>query len=552
MPVRKSFPSCCGLIALLIGLTWCSGATFAAPRDSSADSRHAIQTGEELERSREWLNAIEHYQEAIEKWPNSQELVHGLRRSKFHFAIERRYSDASFSTSLLELSQREALILFEEVLGKVRTYFVHPISSTSFVAHGTESLYLALANECFLEKHLPHADRESVVRMRSKLREEYWNRPVESQQAARHTVEEVCTVARRLLGLDGTAVVLEYVFGGCNALDDYSNCLTPNRLSDLYDNIDGEFVGLGIEMKSEMGKGLLLVNVLPDSPAAEVGILPGDYIVAIDGQDCRNMTTDAAAGLLRGPAGSRVRLQIDSTGEIAVRHAMVVRRAVHVRSIPVAQIIDRRHGIGYIQMTGFQKTTAEELDAALRDLQRQGLKTLIWDLRGNPGGLLTSAVEVLDRFIEDGVLVSTKGRMLDQNWTYSAHRPGTTDVPLVLLVDGDSASASEIVAGAVRDHRRGIIIGRTTFGKWSVQTILPVRGPIGIGPTLDTGLRLTTAKFYSPHGHTWGDIGVEPDIVVDNPTSAMERYRNRARLNFSSDPDIQKALDVARDQFARR
>lgn len=508
------------------------------------DRRSAIQVGEELERSREWLNAIEHYETVIKTWPESEELKYGLRRSKIHFGIERRYTDQSFEKKLVAMSRRDALYLFDEVLDKVRSRFVNPLSSTSYVAHGTESLYLALANDEFVSHNIPGASRSRILELRKILREQYWNKPVANRAAARRTVEEMCDLAAKTVDLPSGCVVMEYIFGGCNALDDYSNCLTPDRLSDLYDNIDGEFVGLGVEMKSELGDGLLLVNVLPDSPASEGRLSRGDHIVGINGVDCRNMTTDAAAGLLRGPQGSRVRLEYQRPDEDQSRSVVLLRRAVQVKSIPVAQIIDSQYGIGYIQMTGFQKTSAAELDVALSDLRRQGMRALIWDVRGNPGGLLTAAVEVLDRFIEQGVLVSTKGRTTDQNWTYSAHRLGTLNLPLVLLTDGDSASASEIVAGAIRDHKRGTLVGRRTYGKWSVQSIFPAR--------FSTGLRLTTAKFYSPGGHTWGKIGVEPDVLVDKSTTHSVAYRGTTTSELNTDSDIIKGLDVLRSQIARR
>ncbi|HLQ43877.1 MAG TPA: S41 family peptidase, partial [Planctomycetaceae bacterium] len=470
------------IVFLLAALLTVRADVLAAPkvRADVTDARQAAQVGEEFERSRRWIDAIEHYEGSLKKWPNDRELSYGLRRSKIHFGIERRYSDNSFRANLLTLSRHDALGLFDEVINKIKSHFVDPLSSTSFVAHGTESLYLALANERFLEHHLSgrnnrSSTRDGLVRLRDTLRSQYWNKPVSSGSAAHQTVSDVADLAESLTGLNGTAVVMEYLFGGCNALDDYSNCLTPDRLSDLYDNIDGEFVGLGIEMKAETGRGLSLVNVLPESPAAEAGLRVGDYIVAIDGHDCRNSSTDEAAGKLKGTPGSRVRLDLTGLAASDRRSVTVTRRAVHVKSIPIVKMLDESRGVGYIQMTGFQKSSPVELDEALSRLNRQGLRVLIWDLRGNPGGLLTAAVEVLDRFIDNGVLVSTKGRTADQNWSYSAHRPGTSRVPIVLLTDENSASASEIVAGAIRDHQRGTIVGRKTYGKWSVQSIFPIQ-----------------------------------------------------------------------------
>ena len=233
-------------------------------RTSFRDQGQAVQIGVELEALRHWLDAMEHYEHAVKLWPESRHLQFGLRRSKFHFGIERRYSDKSFQSTLLRKSRREALIVFEEVYGKIRAHYVDDLSPTSFVAHGTESLYLALANDKFLDQHVATADRERVKRMRTILRERYWNKRVANTTAARQTVIEVCDLAHSVVGLPSAAVIMEYTFGGCNALDDYSNYLTPNRLDDLYDNIDGEFVGLGIEMKAEIGKGVLMVNVLPE------------------------------------------------------------------------------------------------------------------------------------------------------------------------------------------------------------------------------------------------------------------------------------------------
>jgi carboxyl-terminal processing protease len=524
----------CGLVA--------SVATAAAP--ASDDERMVLKQGAEFERSRRWVDAIELYEKSIGTYPDSEHIKYGLRRAKVHFSVDRRYSDPSFVDRLLPQSRTEAFAYLSDVLSKVQQQYVDTVTATSFVAHGTESLYLALANDKFVAKNAPRSDAETVSRLRMTLRERYWNRPCQGTDGARQVVGEVCDLAAREVGAPAGAIVMEYLFGGCNALDDYSTYLTPGKLSDLYNNIEGEFVGIGIEMKADIGKGLLLVNVLPESPADEGGAEPGDLITAIEGTDCRNMTTDEAAGLLTGPPNSRVRLTLTNPDTRESRSATLTRRAVKVKSIPVAEVIDHANGIGYLQLTGFQKNTAEELDAALLKLHREGMKALVLDVRGNPGGLLNSAVEVLDRFIDDGVLVSTRGRIADQNWTYSAQRQGTWKVPMVLLVDGDSASASEVVAGAIRDHHRGQIVGRKTYGKWSVQSILP-----GLG---ETGMRLTTAKFYSPAGNTYGKIGLEPDVPVTKDSEVRHRAAYRGKLRWDNDRDMLTGVDLLRQQLARR
>jgi carboxyl-terminal processing protease len=513
------------LIVLFVAVPVARAERPVAQDEVTADASSSVNLGVEQERVHHWLEAIETYEKGLKQWPENGDLKYGLRRARIHFGIERRYNDLSFENRLLRLPRDGALELFNDVLEHVHMYYVDEMGATSFVAHGTESFYVGLGDDKFIERNLRGVERERIADMRRILREQFWNKPVADYSVARDVVSEVCDLAVTKLGISDTAVVLEYVFGGCNCLDEYSNFLTPDRLTDLHGNINGEFVGLGIEMKAESGKGMYLVNVLPESPAEQGGLHAGDYITQIDGTNCREMTTDEAAKLLRGPQGSRVALVVENAGE-QPRSGQFVRRAVEVKSIPVAQIVDPQHGIGYIRMTGFQSTSPRELDAALEKLSRQGMRALIWDLRGNPGGLLPAATSVLDRFIDAGVLVSTRGRASDQNSAYSATPHPKYNIPLVLMVDEDSASASEIVAGAIRDHKRGQIVGRQTYGKWCVQSIYHM--PDG------AGLRLTTAKFYSPNGNNYTKVGIKPDQTVPLADAALDAPQSRT--SFKNPP----------------
>jgi carboxyl-terminal processing protease len=490
-----------------------------------ANAGSAVATGVELELDRKWLAAIKHYKEALEQWPDSDQLRFGLRRAKIHFSIQRRYLDSSFETEMLGLTEREAESEWDEVFSMIESRYVERIDVTSFVAHGTESLYLALANDQFLEHHRLQRDDATVRALRRFLREQYWNKPVSSTADAHRLMDDIGMMCQRRLSIPKTAVLMEYIFGGMNVLDDYSMVLTPEKLKELYSNIDGEFVGLGIEMKAVDGKGMLLVNVLPDSPAERGGAQPGDYIVAIENQDCREWSTEKAAKLLKGPSESKVRGPL-----------VFARRSVQVKSIPVAKMIDRERGIGYIKMTAFQKSSARELDTTLSQLNSQGMRSLIWDLRGNPGGLLTASVEVLDRFLDNGVIVSTRGRHRGEDWSYSAHRSGTWNLPLVVLIDQNSASASEIAAGAIFDHKRGLLVGRRSYGKWSVQSIFNAEN--------STGIRLTTAKFYSPNGHNYSEKGIPPHVAVEVPEKHETFYRGPESLTPKEDADIARAVEL--------
>jgi carboxyl-terminal processing protease len=532
----------CAAGLLLLG--WLCGTAPEAqaldPAQSSADE--AFTAGLQLEHKRYWRDAIDLYEDALQAWPENENLTYGLRRAKFQFGIERRYADDSFRSGLLRLSGPEALDALDNVLTQIQVYFVEAISTQSIIAHGTESLWLALANEKFLEQNAFGADPQRVQELRTILRERYWNKAISRRDGARQTVREVCDLAQRMLGLHEDAVIMEYVFGACNCLDDYSSVLTPTRYDDLNSNIRGQFVGVGIVIEGKSGKGMWLVDVLPDSPAERSGLEAGDWIVGIEGVDCRAMTTEEAAHLLTGPPGSRVSLEI-ARGE-STRSVACTRQEVVVKSIPVATMVDSDSGVAYLKLTAFQRNSSAELDQALQSLQRQGMRSLVWDVRGNPGGLLDEAVAVLDRFLDDGLIVSTKGRASGQDKSYYAYSPGTWRVPLVLLIDGDSASASEIVAGAIRDHHRGTIVGRKSYGKWSVQSIYPASHGMA--------LRLTTARFYSPNGHTYSKIGIEPDLVVAVPDDAP-RPRSARTLDPDNDPDLRAALEVLSGQsYSRR
>lgn len=537
------------LLLSLLGLSvWSSGgyADESGVVSGPANADAALSTGESLEKERRWLDAIQHYDASLEKFPEDKPLTYALRRARIHHGIERRYSDRSFEEMLTRSGKAELLNQWEEVYRQVQREYLEPITATRFTSHGTESLYMALKNDEFLKRNLPNRDDEAVNRVRQTLIAEYWNRPVESVAGARNLINAVCELCRRETQLAPSAVILEYVFGGCNSLDDYSNLLTPDRYNDLYGSIQGELVGIGIEMKAVKGRGMQLVNVLLSSPAEEGGLKPEDFIVAVDGRDCRDMTTDEAAKLLRGTVGSRVALTYENTAG-KEQTGEFIRRRVQIRSITRNVMLDPVQGIGYIRMEGFQDDTAQELDEALRSLERQGMRALVWDLRGNPGGLLDTAAAVVERFIDQGVLVSTKGRSEGQNQVYRAHGQYARKYPLALIVDQNSASASEIVAGAIRDHERGVIVGRKTYGKWSVQTIVRMPGDSGMA------IRLTTARFYSPDDRNYSGKGLEPDVMVpQGETSQVTFFRNRTSDEINADPDVVQAVEALETRMSQK
>jgi carboxyl-terminal processing protease len=505
--------------------------------EQTAEVGDLLRHGRELELERRWAEALSHYESSLRKHPTNETFRRRLDYSRLHYDVVRRCADQSYGRLIQSLSMDEAMSLYAEVLRKIQTHYVETPNWKALVVHGTNDLETALAESAFREQNLPEADDTQIDRFRYEIRRMMASEVVQSREAAADTVMRIAHLARERLGAEPVAVVLECMCGATNSLDTYSTYLTPNQLNDVYSQIEGNFVGLGIEIKAKEGT-LNIVRVIPNSPAQRAGLNDGDRIVAVDDQPTQELSTDKAASLLQGEAGSIARLVVLSGTQ--ARNVSVRRERVEVPSIDGTQIIDPTYGIGYLKLTCFQKTTARDLDAALWNLHRAGMQSLVMDLRGNPGGLLITSVEVVDRFVEHGVIVTTRGRTPQEDLTYSAHAVGTWSVPLIVLIDENSASAAEIFAGAIRDHRRGAIVGKRSYGKGSVQGIFPLH-------CHDAGVRLTTARFYSPLGHAYSNKGVEPD-----PQLTVHRVAKIAEGVEQVDQDLEAALEIARRSVAQR
>ncbi|MCL5966321.1 MAG: S41 family peptidase [Deltaproteobacteria bacterium] len=303
--------------------------------------------------------------------------------------------------------------------------------------------------------------------------------------------------------------------GMLQTLDPHSSYLTPDMMKQVEVETKGQFGGLGIEigMKDSV---LTIIAPIEDTPAFRAGLQAGDKIVKIENESTRDMTVMDAVKRLRGEAGTQVTLWIVREGLAEPKSYTITRDIIKIKSIKWKAMGD---GIGYVKITQFQQDTDQELEKALQALSKEkgGLKGLVLDLRNNPGGLLDQAVKVSDEFIDSGLIVYTDGRLENQKFKFTARREGTyTGFPIVTLVNAGSASASEIVAGALQDHGRAILLGTRTFGKGSVQTILPMED--------GSALRLTTALYYTPNGRSIQAKGIEPDIVVRDGREAPEGH----------------------------
>jgi carboxyl-terminal processing protease len=476
-------------------------ATFAVPGNVSA----IIEKGRSLERQNRWLEAQSFYDKATRENPAAEDLKLRLTLTQIHCDLDRRNADRSFQRLLDTLTESQAKEMLSEIILKVQTHFVNEPDWQQVAWRGTANLDIALTKPPAQARYFPQATKAQINNFRHLLRDDVNRRTVESRRDVQNLATYTGQLAARELGMDSAVAIMEYCCGAIAALDKYSTYLTGGQLDDVYNQIEGNFVGLGIELKAE-DNCLRIVKVIPGGPADEANIVAGDCIIAVDGKSTQSVSTENAAELLKGELHSTVLVTVRDTNQIS-RDVRVRRDRVEVPSVEDTRIIDTASGVGYFRLTSFQKTTSRDVDAALWQLHRQGMRSLIVDVRGNPGGLLTAAVEVADKFLTDGTIVSTRGRSSREDFDYRAHRSGTWRVPLVVLIDRDTASASEIFAGAVRDNGRGTIVGERSYGKGSVQGIFPLTAS-------RAGVRLTTAKFYSPNGQAISDRGVAPNKVV--------------------------------------
>lgn len=474
-------------------------------RIDEAAVREVLANGEQLERQGRWGEALTFYEDALRLNGFDLSVQRKAHLARLHYDVGRRYADQSFTRSVDNMSREDALHLYDEVLRKVQANYVDAPRWSDVAREGLKQLDVALKEEIFASKNLKNVNQDQINRVRQMLNENVNWQNVDSPQQAVEMANYTAELMWQNLGVIPTATILEFACGTASSLDPYTSFLTQDQLNEVFSQIKGNFVGLGVELKTD-DNSLLIVHAINGSPAHQAGIRAGDRIVAVDGQRTEVITANKAADMLKGEIGSTVRVTVVSPNQPA-RDLMVRRDRVEVPSVDNVHIMDTEAKVGYLKITSFQENTPADLSQALWKLHREGMRALVIDLRGNPGGLLRASVDMVDLFVEQGVIVSTRGRNAREDFDYTAHMPGTWRVPLVVLIDSNSASASEIFAGAIRDHGRGTVVGQRSYGKGSVQGIFPLE-------TAGTGLRLTTAKFFSPNGRAISRNGVIPNVNV--------------------------------------
>lgn len=470
--------------------------------------------GEDYERQGEYLAALAAYQEIVRSEAEVPgDLEFQMARARAHAAVGHHWLDPELRQTARRMDTEDGLRIYREVGRTITGNYVDRVGYRELFAAGMINLRAALDNEAFLkiwELEGREVERSTFIAAADMIERRALEDSRMSGFAARGHLRSLCDESGRSLGLPSGVIISEFIFAAGEHLDNYSAFLTGEMYRSVMGDIEGRLVGFGVTITETPG-GALVLDVIPGGPADEAGIRPDDVIKSIDGHDLAGANIDMIVRRLRGPEGTSADVVVmRGSDRLELR---LTRRAIAVPSVRDVSRMGSDNSIGYIRLTSFQRSTASELALAMEALRSKGeLSGLVLDLRGNPGGLVDSAVDVASMFLSDGVILTTRGRDSAEGRTYSANGPKRAyyDLPLIVLTDHMTASASEIVAGAFRDHERAVLIGERTFGKGLVQSILP----------LDFGrsaMYLTTARYYGPQGESFQGVGIEPHVRVAMP-----------------------------------
>lgn len=469
-----------------------------------------LEEGNALMAQKRWLDAKKCFGQGLRDHPNNLTLLTKYAEARRRQEIEIRYEDGAFAALTSNSTLDDVLGVFNETFQDVERYHVDCPAYSQLFRLGMAGVEEALTEEAFFERYLlPEKSRDAAKNAFEELKPEIEGLSFSTVDEVRNAVLRIARRLKQRSEVPETATISEFLCSAICSLDAYSSPLTPIQVEDVFSLIDGRFVGIGVELKTNAPTKI--ARVIQGSPADEAGIAVGDEIIRVDGKDARGLTGAEIGELLQGREGEIAELLLRSPSGNE-RTITATRRPIDVPSVENVEVLDKGGEIGYFKITCFQKTTASELIAAVNRLSKRGVKSLVVDLRQNPGGLLQEAINVSDVFLDGGIIVQTHGR----NGYHSFQaKPGVVcALPLTLIIDSDSASAAEIFAGAMQENGRAVVIGTQSYGKGTVQAIVQLnlqtlnKKPIA-------GLRLTTEKFYSPKGRAYAGVGVIPDVDVD-------------------------------------
>jgi carboxyl-terminal processing protease len=502
-----------------------------------------------LEQRHDWLEACRVYDEILHRERARDDIRQAYQRCLRRYHIVHRHQDKVYRQALARVGVVQALDMYEQVLDTVANAYFDPQKTgvTALFRQGVEELRLALEESVFREEYFPGIPRETVEAFKDKL-EEWRGRRIASRSDARAQVMAVGRTAQQM-GFGprpflSTVIALEFLSGACNALDEYTFFLTPGHYREVQAALRGRLVSIGVDL-AQVEDHLEISRVYPRSPAWEAGLARHDRILRIDGQSADALPAEVAAERLRGKAGSVVELEV-----LSANPAMMETRTIQLKRRPIVVpsvehelktvFVDTGDGmamavsIGKLRINCFQESTLQEVKEALASLQTDGMKVLILDLRGNPGGLFDSAVVVAELFLPDGIIVvpQSHSHILPEKYKKPIKVKGLNPLllPMVVVIDGDTASSAEVLAGALKENGRATLIGAMTFGKGSIQCVLPLEKPPF--DKMPGGIRITVAKLLSPSWQAYNRQGVRPNIPFDPDGDAVLAEAQRLLLEM--------------------
>jgi carboxyl-terminal processing protease len=488
-------------VTLLLGACLICGRAHAGP----ADDLPLLKKAKECESKRQWRDACPIY-ELLARHGDSTEAREGYQRCLRHILQDRRHRERAFHDAIVGLKKSGLVLeLYVKVLHILQKHYVEQEQTEAgrLFAQGLMELRYALEDDVFRKEYFASANAESLTEFRTQLLD--WDiNAVHDNEGARDQLRKVAKAAHDALRLPLPVVAFEFVCGACNSLDEYTAYLTPAQVSEMQALLRGKFAGVGIELAVADQK-LVIGQIHPDSPAARVFKL-GDRIVRIDKQAVDAASPADVRARLRGEPGSFVEVEVQSA-DMTTRTEKLERQPYVIPSVEVPEK-EPREGVGYVRVLCFTDTTVQELKDAVLRLQAAGMKALVLDLRGNPGGVFKSSIQVAEMFLSEGLIVHTQSRLREFNQTHKSHNPDALTLPLVLIIDGETASSAEVLAGALKENERALLVGQPTFGKGSMQWVVPLQ-------IVSAGVKITFARFLSPSGQPYDGRGVTPHIIVE-------------------------------------
>jgi carboxyl-terminal processing protease len=534
------------VLFLLLGVAVLPAAA-QTPTSTSRDDRREAQI---YEQKKEWVAAATRYESLLRRDRDNPELRAAFVRSLRHVHLQRRHSDPSYAAVVQQMAPSQALDVYQQVLLIVPSVYLDQVRTNipDLFASGVQELLYALEDDVFLGQYLSGvAGTDAFKNFRKELARLRDHRPgPATREQARDLVLGLGQLAqdldlpvqRRFL----VAIALEMAAGACNALDEYTLFLTPGSAANEALGIDVP-VGVGLEVVA-MGNDIVISRVYPKSPAAavpeEVRFVRGSLLRSIDGQLVSGQAPEAVAALLRGEAGRQVVIEFvppDGSAEMP-RSVTLTRTPVVIPTVEFGFLGEQMgmasagmpmtRDIGYLKITSFQHNTVTEVQEALAQLQSQGARAIVLDLRGNGGGLFDKAVGVAELFLPEGQQIVRGESPVDRfNKTFPVRPGNPLTLPLAVLIDGDTASAAEVVVGALKDQNRARLFGQPTFGKGLIQCIIPVTKP-GPAGRIATALKITVARFFTPGKQPVNLRGITPHDVIDSqgevPVEAARLY----------------------------